>query len=101
VYSYLQYHWWPIALIDIQASADSSSIYNKIKEGIAICTKITAGIIVQTDSIICISKRVLLTLVLNSIATITHPTKVITNKRIMLIKSCKNNNSSMTGEFAS
>ena len=60
LYSYLQYHWCPIALIVKLESIDSSSIYNNSNEGIAIWIKIIAGIIVQMHSIICLSNRFIL-----------------------------------------
>lgn len=41
------------------ASIDSSSIYSRSKDGIAIWIKITAGTIVHTHSIICLSSNVL------------------------------------------
>ena len=101
LYSYLQYHWCPIALIVKLESIDSSSIYNNSNEGIAIWIKIIAGIIVQIHSIICLSNKFLLIKELNNILTIINPTKVIMKIRIMLIKSCKKINSSIIGELAS
>ena len=59
VYSYLQYHWCPNTLIVNEESIDSSNIYNN-NNGIAIWIKIMARIIVQTNSIICLSKRLIL-----------------------------------------
>jgi len=76
-------------------------MYNNNKEGMAIWIKITAGIIVQIHSIICLSNKFLLIKELNSILTIINPTKVIINTKIILIKSCKKINSSMIGELAS
>ena len=101
LYSYLQYHWWPIALIVKFESIDSSNIYNNNNEGMAIWIKIIAGIMVQIHSIICLSNKFLLINELNSILTIINPTKVIIKIRIILIKSCKKINSSIIGELAS
>ena len=101
LYSYLQYHWWPIALIVKFESIDSSNIYNNNNEGIAIWIKIIAGIMVQIHSIICLSNKFLLINELNNILTIINPTKVIIKIRIILIKSCKKINSSIIGELAS
>jgi len=67
----------------------------------AIWIKIMAGIIVQTHSIICLSKRFLLTNLLTIIINIINPTKLIIKIKIILIKSCKKINSSIIGEFAS
>lgn len=50
-YSYLQYHWCPVALRLIPLSLlYSSKVYNSTKEGKAIWTKINAGIKVQIHS---------------------------------------------------
>ena len=101
VYSYLQYHWCPSALIVNDASIESSSIYNKSKEGIAICTRITAGTIVHTHSIICLSSSVLFIKELYTMVIIITITNVIINISTILIKSCKKINSSIIGELAS
>ena len=74
-------------------------IYNN-NEGIAIWTKIIAEIIVQIHLIIYLFSKFLLINKLNSILIIMNPTKVIIKIRIILIKSCKIN-SSTVGELAS
>lgn len=51
VYSYLQYHWWPIDLIVILLLYISSDIYKIFKDGRAIKIKIKIGKIVQINSI--------------------------------------------------
>ena len=90
-----------MALIVRLESIDSSSIYSRSKDGIAIWIKITAGMIVQIHSIICLSSRVILINLLNNIKIIIYLTKEIINIKIKLIKSCKKINSSMIGELAS
>lgn len=50
-YSYLQYHWWPIDLIEILLLNISSVKYKILIEGIAIKIKIIIGVIVQISSI--------------------------------------------------
>jgi hypothetical protein len=87
--------------MESEESTDSSSIYSKIREGMAIWIKITAGIIVQIHSIICLSKSVLLIWLLTSIPTIIILTKVIIKTRTRLIKSPKKISSSIMGELAS
>jgi len=101
LYSYLQYHWWPMALIVRLESIDSSSIYSRSKDGIAIWIKITAGMIVQIHSIICLSSKFLLINEFNIIVIIINITNVIINTKIILMKSCKKINSSIIGELAS
>lgn len=49
-YSYLQYHWWPIALTARLFSLASSIWYRIRKEGMAIKIKTKAGKIVHTIS---------------------------------------------------
>ena len=71
------------------------------KDGIAIWIKITAGIIVQIHSIICLSSKFLLINEFNIIVIIINITNVIINTKIILMKSCKKINSSIIGELAS
>jgi hypothetical protein len=54
-YSYLQYHWCPIALIVTEGELISSVKYNSRSEGIAKNSNVTAGRIVQIVSICCAS----------------------------------------------
>lgn len=51
VYSYDQYHWWPIDLIVKFVELISSVKYKILIDGIAIKIKINIGIIVQIISI--------------------------------------------------
>jgi len=51
-YSYLQYHWWAIALIDKLLLKISSVRYKILMDGIAIRMRINIGEIVQMISII-------------------------------------------------
>lgn len=50
-YSYLQYHWWPIDLIDNLLLWISSVRYKIFKEGIAIKIRMNIGTMVQINSI--------------------------------------------------
>jgi len=50
-YSYLQYHWCPIALIVTDGALISSVRYNKRSDGMARNTNVTAGRTVQIVSI--------------------------------------------------
>lgn len=52
-YSYFQYHWWPIVLIEINGLLVSSIKYNSLSDGNAINNKIIAGTTVQIISIVC------------------------------------------------
>ena len=67
----------------------------------AIWIKMTAGITVQIDSIICLSNKFLLINLFSIIVTIITPTNLIIKTKIILIKSCKKINSSIMGELAS
>lgn len=82
-------------------STVSSSIYSNNKEGRAICNNKMAGIIVQTHSTICISRRFWLICFPIIIIIIIMPTKLIMKTKIKLIKSCSCVNSSINGLFAS
>lgn len=57
MYSYDQYHWWPIDLIVKFEELISSVKYKILMDGIAIKIKINIGIIVQINSIVCPCKR--------------------------------------------
>lgn len=59
VYSYCQYHWWPIDFNEIKGLLTSSNKYNNCKEGKAINNKIIAGKTVQIISINCPDKKFL------------------------------------------
>lgn len=56
-YSYLQYHWWPIALKVSLLLWVSSERYKIFKDGIAIKIRIIMGKIVQISSIVCPERR--------------------------------------------
>jgi len=90
-----------MALIVRFESIDSSSIYRRRRDGMAICTKITAGIIVQIHSIIWLSSRFLLIKEFSNMVAIIYKTNEIIKIKIILIKSCKKISSSIIGEFAS
>jgi hypothetical protein len=51
VYSYLQYHWWPMALIVRLGFLVSSVRYRRRSDGRAKNKRMTAGKIVHTVSI--------------------------------------------------
>jgi len=55
VYSYLQYHWCPIALIVVVGLFSSSIKYRRCRDGSASIIRIDAGIIVQINSVLCAS----------------------------------------------
>jgi hypothetical protein len=55
VYSYLQYHWWPIAFRVKDGFLTSSVRYSNRSDGRARDTRIIAGTIVQIVSICCAS----------------------------------------------
>jgi hypothetical protein len=76
-------------------------MYNNNKEGRAIWMRITAGIMVQTLSTICISSKFLLMKEFFIMEIIINPTNLIINIKTRLIKSCKKINSSIIGEFPS
>lgn len=60
VYSYLQYHWWPITFKVRFGFVTSSVRYKRRRDGIAKNSRTMAGRIVQIVSICCASKRYLL-----------------------------------------
>lgn len=51
-YSYVQYHWWPIVLIESLLLWISSVKYKIFNEGMAIKIRINMGTIVQINSIV-------------------------------------------------
>lgn len=53
VYSYVQYHWWPMAFRVMSGSLISSIIYRIRRDGRARVISTIAGRIVQTSSIAC------------------------------------------------
>lgn len=57
VYSYLQYHWWPIAFRVILGGKVVSIKYRIFREGRAIAIKISIGVRVQIISILCPWRR--------------------------------------------
>lgn len=56
-YSYLQYHWWPIAFRVSLLLWASSVKYKIFKDGIAMKIRIIIGKIVQISSIVCPDRR--------------------------------------------
>jgi hypothetical protein len=84
-----------------ELSIDSSNMYKSNREGSAIWTKMTAGIIVQILSTICISRRFLLMKEFFIMEIIINPTNLKININTRLIKSCKKINSSIIGELPS
>jgi hypothetical protein len=66
---------------------DTSNIYNNNKDGRAIWIRITAGIMVQTLSTICIYSKFLLIKEFLIIEIIINPTNLIINFKTRLIKS--------------
>lgn len=56
-YSYLQYHWWPIVLIESLLLWSSSDRYKILSDGIAIKIRINIGMIVQINSIVWPERR--------------------------------------------
>lgn len=65
VYSYDQYHWWPIDLTVKLEELISSVKYKILIEGIAIKIKINMGIIVQINSMVWPCRRLRLINLLN------------------------------------
>lgn len=53
VYSYLQYHWWPIVFRVIFGGKVVSIKYRIFREGKAIATRINIGVRVQIISMLC------------------------------------------------
>ena len=98
-YSYLQYHWWPIDLIESLLLWISSVRYKIFSDGIAIKIKINIGMIVQINSMVCpwrrnrsVSLFIVIEIMINRI------NKVIKIK-IIIVKSWKKIIISYVGEF--
>lgn len=88
-YSYLQYHWWPIDLIDNLLLCVSSVKYKIFNDGIAIKIKINIGIIVQINSIVWPwSKNRLINLLL-IIRDIIKKIIIVIKIKIIIVKSWK------------
>lgn len=100
-YSYLQYHWCPIALTVNIGLLISSIRYNKWRDGRAINIKITAGSDVQMNSTICSSKSNRLIIELFIIVNIIYITVVVIIIKIIIVWSWKKINCSIIGELAS
>lgn len=88
-YSYLQYHWWPMALIVSLLLWISSVKYKILIDGIAMKIRINMGVIVQINSIVwpwSKNRSVnLLLIILNIINLIISVMKI----RIIMVKSWK------------
>jgi len=98
-YSYLQYHWWPIALTVILQLLISSVKYKILIDGIAIKIKIIIGVIVQINSIVwpwSKNRSINLFFIINII--MKKINKVI-KRRISIVKSWKKIIISYTGEL--
>ena len=50
VYSYLQYHWWPMTFKDMCPTSDLSRLYKMLRDGKATTISTAAGITVQRAS---------------------------------------------------
>lgn len=101
VYSYLQYHWWPIALIVIRGEFISSVKYNKWIEGRAIKININVGDTVQIISIFCWLSKFWLIYLFNIIVDIKYKIDVVIKINTTMAWSWKNINCSIIGEQAS
>lgn len=88
-YSYLQYHWWPIDLIDNLLLWLSSVKYKIFNEGIAIKIRINIGIIVQINSIVWPWSRNRLINLLLTIKNIIKKIIMVIKIKIIIVKSWK------------
>lgn len=88
-YSYDQYHWCPIVLIEIKGLLISSSKYNSRNDGRAIKINVMAGRIVQINSIVCPSKRNRLFNLLKKSLDIKYPTITVIITKIINVWSWK------------
>lgn len=77
VYSYLQYHWWPIAFRVILGGKVVSIKYRIFREGRAIAIRISIGVRVQIISILCPCRRNRLVIKLLVVAIIVSRIKVV------------------------
>jgi hypothetical protein len=101
VYSYLQYHWWPIVLIVNLLKWVSSSRYKILIEGSAIIIRMNMGIMVQISSIKLLSKRNRFKKLLEIKENIIIEIKIVINVIIIIVKSWKKISMSHIGEFES
>jgi len=86
-YSYLQYHWCPMALSVILGCLTSSVKYSSRSDGRAKNRRIIAGRIVQIVSICWASMRYRCEYLLIIKVYMAYPTTVITNVRIISVWS--------------
>lgn len=89
VYSYSQYHWWPMAFTVRLGDGESSIKYKRDKEGRAIWIRINPGIVVQIHSITWPCSRPLKIILFNNMLIIIYPTNLMIKIKIMLVKSWK------------
>ena len=100
-YSYDQYHWCPIVLIEINGLLISSSKYNNRRDGNAIKINVIAGIIVQIISIVWPSNRYRKLNWFLNIDIIKYLTITVIINKINNVWSWKNANCSVNGEALS
>lgn len=101
VYSYLQYHWWPIVFTVREGFLTSSVMYKIRRDGKARTKRISAGRIVHTVSIVWASKMYRLTYLLDMSAIRAYPTTVSTKVRIIRVWSWKEMSCIITEDAAS
>lgn len=100
-YSYFQYHWWPIDFKVSEGLQISSRRYRSRREGRAINTRVTAGIMVQIISINCPSRRNRLIYLLKNSVNIKYPTRIVIIVKIIRVWSWKKDSCSISGEAPS
>ncbi len=101
VYSYLQYHWCPMAFSVNTGCLTSSVIYRIRSDGSASTSSVRAGRIVHTVSTVCASRTYRLMYLFIIIASSAYPTTVSTSVRISRAWSWKEINCSITEDAAS
>ena len=100
-YSYLQYHWWPMALIVMLGLSTSSNKYSSRSEGKAIKIKIIAGTPVQIVSRYWFSVKDREMSLFENNLIIIYPTAVIIRIKTSIVWSWKKFNCSIRGEALS
>jgi len=97
-YSYDQYHWCPIVFTEIDGLLVSSNIYRIRNDGSAMKINIIAGVIVQINSIICLSSKFRLIILFKRIVPIMYDTEIIIIKIIIIAWSLNKINCSIRGD---
>lgn len=100
-YSYVQYHWWPMVLIESLLLWISSVKYKIFSEGMAIKIKINIGMIVQINSIACPWSKYRLIILLLIIIAIIKEINIVIKIKIIMVKSWKKIIISYVGELES